>query len=584
MIFRPAKDLKSVNQNLPELAEEFPPTPQDKIDQYLTDLLQNKNAWISVSIEERIELLEDINENLLRISDRWINASMKAKGIPEKSAGEGEEWMILAKAFRTIRLLKRTLQDIKKHGAPKLPNLVSKKKNDQFVAKIFPYNWIDRLLFQKISGKIWLKKGITTEEIFSKQAKINKKENQTGGVCLVLAAGNVSDLSIVDPLYKLFVCNKVIVYKTNPVNSYLGPLLQECYQSLIKKNYLRIAYGGVEESSYLSHHQSVDEIHLTGSDKTYEAIVFGTGKEGRENKLKKQPILKKQFSAELGNITPVIVVPGPWSEKDLKVKALDLVSSLAFNAGFNCLTPRVIVTHKNWELREKFIENISNIFKLLPIRKAYYSGAAKRYKMFLDVFPSASQFGEMTNDKLPWTFITDVNPNDKENICFKEEAFCSLFAETALEAADASDFLNKAVDFANETLWGTLASSLIVHPKSLKDPQISEAVEQAIEKLRYGAIGVNLRTEFPYYLVETPWGAFPGHDQFDIQSGTGKVGNLFMFDEPQKTVCYGPFKMWPNPFVVTCNNYYNFSRKMAYFESSPSIWKLPGVIWNALKG
>ena len=25
-------------------------------------------------------------------------------------------------------------------------------------------------------------------------------------------------------------------------------------------------------------------------------------------------------------------------------------------------------------------------------------------------------------------------------------------------------------------------------------------------------------------------------------------------------------------------------KKMAHFESSPSIWKLPGVIWNALKG
>ena len=571
-------------KNFPELAEEFPNTPKDKIDQYLTELQQNKDNWISVSIEDRIELLEEINRNLLRISDRWINVSMKAKGIPRSSSGEGEEWMILAKAFRTIRLLKRSLHDIKKHGYPKIPFSISNVKNGQYVAKVFPYNWIDQLLFQKMSAEVWLKKGITSEEIFSKQAEIYKKKNQTGGVCLVLAAGNVSDLSIVEPLYKLFVENKIIVYKTNPVNNYLGPLLQECYQSLIEKNFLRIVYGGVEESSYLSHNNNIDEIHLTGSDTTYEAIVFGAGKEGQENKQKKQPILKKQFSAELGNITPVIVVPGPWSEKDLKLKTLDLVSSLAFNAGFNCITPRVIITHKNWKLREKFLANIINIFKELPARKAYYPGAKNRHKRFLDVFPNTNQFGETTNNELPWTFITDVNPNEKENICFNYEAFCSLYAETALEARDEVDFLCKAVDFANETLFGTLASSLIVHPKSLKDPKISDAVEQAVEKLHYGAIGLNLRTEFPYYLVETPWGAYPGHDQFDIQSGTGKVGNLFIFDKPQKTVCRGPFRMWPNPFVVTCKNYYNFAKKMAYFESSPSIWKLPGVIWNALRG
>lgn len=573
-----------MNKNYPELSTEFQKTPKETIDQYLTELQQHKDHWISVSLEERMKILDEINKTLLKISDRWISVSMKAKGIPEGSAGEGEEWMILAKAFRTIRLIKRTLMDIKKYGNPRLPGKIFKIKNDQYIAKVFPYNWVDRLLFQKITAEVWFKKGENPEKIIQNQAQIYKEKNQTGAVCLVLAAGNVSDLSIVDPLYKLFVKNKVVVYKTNPVNSYLGPLLQECYQSLIQRNFLRIVYGGIEESSYLSHNEHVDEIHLTGSDKTYEAIVFGTGEEGIKNKQKKQPILKKQFSAELGNVTPVIVVPGPWSEKELKMQAANIVSNLAYNAGFNCLTPRVIITQKNWELRKKFLEFVANNFKSLPTRKAYYSGAKDRHKTFLEVFPNANQFGETTDTELPWTLITDVNPNETENICFKKESFCSFFAETVLEVQNVPDYINKAVEFANETLWGTLASAIIVHPKSLSESQISAAIEQAIENLRYGAIGFNLRTEFPYYLVETPWGAYPGHDSYNIQSGTGKVGNLFMFDEPVKTVCRGPFKMWPNPFVITFKNYHKFAKKMAYFESVPSIWKLPGVIWNALRG
>ena len=36
-----------------------------------------------------------------------------------------------------------------------------------------------------------------------------------------------------------------------------------------------------------------------------------------------------------------------------------------------------------------------------------------------------------------------------------------------------------AVEFANRRLWGTLSATLIVHPQSLKDPQIAAAVDQA---------------------------------------------------------------------------------------------------------
>jgi hypothetical protein len=54
----------------------------------------------------------------------------------------------------------------------------------------------------------------------------------------------------------------------------------------------------------------VDEIHLTGSDKTFKAIVFGSGVEGAERKAKKKPLIIKPVTGELSNITPIIIVPG----------------------------------------------------------------------------------------------------------------------------------------------------------------------------------------------------------------------------------------------------------------------------------
>ena len=60
-------------------------------------------------------------------------------------------------------------------------------------------------------------------------------------------------------------------------------------------------------------HPGVDTLHITGADRTYDAIVYGTGPEGAERRRRDDPVLHKPFSAELGNLTPIIVVPGRWS-------------------------------------------------------------------------------------------------------------------------------------------------------------------------------------------------------------------------------------------------------------------------------
>ena len=155
--------------------------------------------------------------------------------------------------------------------------------------------------------------GVSVEEMYDSQARFYRDGGDGGKVTLVLGAGNVSMLVPSDFLYKLFVEGQVVILKLNPVNTYLGPVLNAGFRSLIEGGYLRIVYGGVEEGSYLCHHAAVDEIHMTGSDKTYEDIVFGSGVEGARRKAAHEPLIQKRFTAELGNVTPVIVLPGPWS-------------------------------------------------------------------------------------------------------------------------------------------------------------------------------------------------------------------------------------------------------------------------------
>ena len=46
-------------------------------------------------------------------------------------------------------------------------------------------------------------------------------------------------------------------------------------------------------------------MHLTGSDKTFEAVVFGPGPDGARRKATGTPLLGKPVTGELNNLSPV---------------------------------------------------------------------------------------------------------------------------------------------------------------------------------------------------------------------------------------------------------------------------------------
>jgi acyl-CoA reductase-like NAD-dependent aldehyde dehydrogenase len=418
------------------------------------------------------------------------------------------------------------------------------------------------------------------------QGMIYRQKERTGKVALVLGAGNVASIGPLDILYKLFMEDQVVLYKTNPVNAYVGPLIEECFRALIEPGYLRVVYGGASEGAYLCNHASVEEIHITGSDKTFDAIVFGTGSQGAQRKAERKPLLQKRVTGELGNVSPVIVVPGPWSQSDLSYQAMHITSMLTNNAGFNCNATRVIIQHADWDQRTALLREVRTALAKVPLRTAYYPGAHERQQAFLAVHPDAEQFGTPEGKELAWTLIADLDSRQTDDICFTTEAFCGLFGETALTAESVVEYLERAVAFANEDIWGSLNATLLVHPASLKDPQIAEAVERAVANLRYGSIGVNYWAGISFALGVTTWGAFPGHPIYDIQSGNGVVHNNLMFAHPQKSVLRAPFRSTPTPawFASEQAKGRKVFPKLVQFEANPSPLKVPGILWAALQG
>jgi len=564
------------------------PTPRPALDAAIADLASHRDEWAALPLDERIALLDELIEGYNAVADRWVEASRRFEGIEADGPFVGEEWLAGPYVvLRNMRLLRQSLAEIRDGGTPVIPGPVTTRDDGQVVAQVFPASVWDRLFFPNVTAAVWMQPGVTAQGLAATQAVAYRDAGApaVGRVALVLGAGNVTSIGPMDTLYKLFAEKQVVLYKSHPVQDHLGPLFEEAFAALVARGFVRVVYGGADVGAYLVEHEGVDEVHITGSDKTYEAIVFGPGEEGAARKARRAPKLTKRVTAELGNVSPVIVVPGPWSPSDVDYQAENVVSMLTNNAGFNCNAARVVVTHREWGLRPVLLAGLRKVLAATPTRRAYYPGAEERMHRFLAAHPTAESYGEAAPDGLPWAFLPDLNPKHEDDVAFRTEAFCSLFGETALAAPSAATFVDRAVEFANGVLWGTLNVTLIVHPESLEDPETAAAMERAVADLRYGTVSINHWAAVGYGLSVTPWGAYPGHEPEDVQSGIGVVHNSLLFDRPEKAVLHSPFRAFPKPpWFVTHRTVGGLAHDLSEFEADPGWSRLPGIFWKALRG
>lgn len=557
----------------------MPATPTAEVDARIDRLHAKKDAWLAVAIPERIRLLEQIIRDTLAVAEEWGAAGARIKGLAPDEVAAGEEWV--GGPMPTIRNARLLVNALRAGGAPKAT--IRTRSDGRAVARVFPANAMERLMFAGMTADVWIEKGKrpTQGAIYREGSK--KKD---GVVCLVLGGGNVSSIPPMDVLYKLFVEDEVVLLKMNPVNEALGPVLEKALKALVDGGWLAVTYGGADVGAHAAAHPKIGSLHVTGSDRTYDAIVWG----GRDNK-KGERANDKPFTAELGCVTPVIVVPGPWSDRDIRFQARHVASMVAQNASFNCNAAKVIVTARGWLQRDAFLAAVRRELTKVPPRKAYYPGARDRYRTFLESYPKAHVLGGVPADApdevVPWTVIPDVPPESGE-YALTNEAFCGVLAEVTLDAekhghTDAALFLERAVAFANERCWGTLSCCLLVHPAT--EEEHDQAVKDAIADLRYGGIGVNVWPGVIYGLVSPTWGAYPGHTPEDIQSGTGVVHNAFLFDHPEKSVVRAPFRIRPTPaWFADHKNLLELGRRLVAFEAAPSWRGVVRVATAALKG
>lgn len=559
---------------------------QQEMDEAVNKLIKSAASFAKLTLDQRIALARSMQQGYLRMAKRSVEAGCKAKGITIGSPAEAEEWATGPWGIvRQLRLVIESLQAIRDKGNTPIGK-VSQTVSGNLAVNVFPNNAIDGMLFKDVSVDVHMLPEVTKKSLESDRARFYKHPDHQGKVALVLGAGNIAAIGIMDVITKMFNEGKVCLLKMNPVNAYLGPYIEEAFSQAIDHHYLTIVYGGVEEGRHLVYHPQIDEIHLTGSDKTHDHIVWGPPGPERDARITRyEPLLRKKISSELGNISPVIVVPGPYSQKEIVFQAEAVASAMTMNASFFCNSAKILVLPKGWDGSATFLQAIKAACARIAPRQAYYPGAMERWNAMTKNREKLTQIGTPHPGALPWTFISGLSPENENEVFLREEAFCAVFADVQLGKPDPASFLEAAVNFCNEKLWGTLNATLIVHPKTQKNLAANNAIERAIDTLKYGTVAVNTFPGISFVFGSAPWGAYPGSSLDDIQSGIGFVHNTPMLEGIEKAVIRAPLTTFPKPgWFASHKTAQIVARRLVGMEESGSWAKVPGILWAALRG
>jgi len=557
----------------------------------LVELTAHAEEWARMPIPRKIDLLLATRRALAGASRSWVDASVAGKGIDPASPWVGEEWVTGPWALGAgINGYLETLRALAAGGLPRFRG-VTRRGDGRLAVPVFPRTVFDRLLMSGIRAEIWMRPGVAEETLGEHMAGFYRGARPAGKVALVLGAGNINSIAPLDSLYRLIALGQVVLLKMNPVNGYLAPILEQVFSSFVSAGFLRVVSGGAEVGAYLTRHEAVAEIHVTGSARTHDAIVWGTGEAAAARKAAGTPLLAKPITSELGGVGPTIVVPGPWSRADVRFQAENVVTMKLHNAGCNCVASQVLVLPAEWKLRDAFLGEVRRLMRELPPRTAYYPGAAERQRETVAAHPDAELFA----GEVPRTLITGLDPGVENEVCFTSEAFGAVLAETSLPGSGPAEFLERAVDFCNRRLEGTLGATLIVHPRT--ERELGPRLDAALGALRYGSIGVNVWNAVAFLLAQASWGAYPGHTLDDVGSGLGVVHNSFLFDHPEKTVVRGSFYPFPRswlhgdlsllprpPWFVTNRTAAVTARRVAAFAMDPGWRHVPGIFASALRG
>lgn len=557
------------------------------IDEAVAALARGETTWSACGLAKRRELLERVHAAAAEQAEAWVRAAAGYKQLPDDSPLLGEEWLTGPYPVLTgTSALAASIRALERGTSPVDSFALQEAPGGRVGVRVLPHGLFDRLLLSGFTAHVWMPPGVTTEAVRTQAGLGMRNPTETAGIGVVLGAGNITSIPVLDVLYELYAHNRVVALKLNPLTDALHPVFSRVLAPLIELDAVRILTGGANVGTHLVHHPRVQHVHMTGSAATHDAIVFGDGAEGTARKNAGTPVLDKDITSELGGVSPTLILPGRWSEADLRFQAEHVVTQRLHNGGYNCVASQVVVVSSDWGQKERFLDHLRTALANAPQRPAYYPGSDDRVARALDAHPGAEQHGGRI--LLPGLDLGQSCP------ALTTEYFAPVLAVLELPG-DAKSFLDTAVRTVNEEFTGTLGVNIIAHPRTIAG--LGSSLDNAIAELRYGTVAVNAWTGVGYLTATAPWGAYPGHTLTDVQSGIGVVHNAALLDGPERTVVRGPFRPAPRsilhgelamspkpPWFVTNRTAATTARLLTDFAAEPRWSALPAIFASALRG
>lgn len=557
-----------------------------RVDAAIDQLQVGARTWTHLTLTQRRVLLERIRSATAAVSDEWVDAASNSKGLEPGHPLRGEEWLggpyaVLGALDASIH----TLRVLENGGSPLDGVPIDDAPGGRIRINAFPSSKIDGLLLSGYTGEVWLEPGVTVSDAVRSAGLGQRTPGESGGIGLVLGAGNVSSIPYLDVLYELLAYNRVSILKVNPTQDALVPVFERALAPLITPGFLQIVTGGGDVGGYLTQHPSINHVHITGSAVTFDAIVWGTGAKAEKRRSDNTPLLGVPITAELGGVSPIIVVPGEWTAADLKFQAEHVATMRLQNSGHNCIAGQVVILSSDWPQREAFMAALRTAYASAPGRPVWYPRSDDRLKLAATDYPETSWFAGGTRA------LVEIGAGDDPKALETTEYFAPVLGVVELPGTGKT-FLDAAVTHANNNLTGTLGANIIVDPGA--ETALGAGLEAAVAALRYGTVAVNTWTALGFAAPTLSWGAFPGGTLADAPSGIGVVHNALLLDHIERSVVRGPFRPFPRsltggrfsalpkpPWFVSARTAAAVSEGLAAYRADGRISRLPLVLLKA---
>lgn len=512
---------------------ELPDQQRVDLDDRIGELARGAACWAGLKPRDRAEILRETQRATAAEGGSWAGTAVAAKRTPP-GPYEGEEWMSGPGATAQILGAYADTLDKIDRGESAIEGVaLGTAPGGRTTVKVLPSDGKDALIFNGFTAEVWLQPGVSAEQAKQRAGLAAVESGRSAGVGLVLGAGNISSIGPLDVVYELVAHGRTSVLKLNPTFQNLKPSYERALAPLIERDLVRVVTGGADVGAYLAEHPDIAHVHITGSARTHDAIVWGTGEEAERNRAAGTPKLGKEMTSELGGVSPIIVVPGQWSKGELRYQAEHVVTQRLHNAGHNCIGGQSLLISADWEQKDEFRAAIREVLTEIRPREPWYPGAANSIARAKKAYPHAEQVGSCLLAELGEESPTDL---------YDGEYFAAVLGITELPGT-GPEFLANAVEFSNGRLDGTLGASVIAHPREIK--AMGSRFDDLVAEMRYGAIGINVWSGIAFLLPGAAWGAYPGHTPADVGSGIGVVHNAHLLADTEKTVVRGPFHPFP---------------------------------------